>query len=129
MQLRNVTKARIAVENLELADNIAGRFIGLMGRKNLADDSGLLITKCNSIHMFFMRFAIDAVFIDREMTVVRIVRNLQPWRLAGCRDAAHTLELSAGGAQRCGIDTGDEVEVVEHVLVSRRAPFAEQPDP
>jgi len=128
MLLRNVTKGRVAVEKLEIADTFISRFVGLMGRKSMPDDSGLMISNCNNIHMFFMCFPIDAVFIDREMRVAKIVGDLQPWRLAACRAAKHTLELPSGAAERCGIEVGDELEVVEHVRAADYAPTARQAD-
>jgi len=104
-------KNRTAVAQLELAGNFAARLIGLMGKKSLPCGAGLLITKCNSIHMFFMRFAIDAVFVDKAMRVVKIVPGLKPWRVASCSEARHTLELPAGGA--AGIEIGDQLRIVE----------------
>ncbi len=52
---------------------------GLLGRDGLPPDCGMLIERCNAIHTFFMRFAIDAVFLDRNGAVVKIVRNIKPW--------------------------------------------------
>lgn len=54
---------------------------GLIGVKSLPSGEGLLILKCNSIHTFFMSFPIDATFLDRNDNVVRIVRNIRPWRM------------------------------------------------
>ena len=65
----------------EVAETFAERAKGLIGRRGLPAGRGLLILKCNCIHTFFMRFAIDATFLDRENRVVRIVRNVRPWRL------------------------------------------------
>ena len=65
----------------EVAETFAERAKGLIGRRGLPPGRGLLILKCNCIHTFFMRFAIDATFLDRENRVVRIVRNIRPWRL------------------------------------------------
>ena len=57
------------------------RMRGLIGTKSLAPDEGLLIEKCNAIHMCFMSFSIDAYFLDKNNKVVKIVRNIKPWRL------------------------------------------------
>ena len=65
----------------EVAETFAERAKGLIGRDGLASGTGMLITKCNCIHTFFMRFPIDATFLDREGRVVKIVRNIRPWRL------------------------------------------------
>jgi hypothetical protein len=71
-----------------------------MGRASLAADEGMLFTRTGSIHMFFMRFPIDAVFCDAELRVLEVVRGLRPWRTAAARGAKTTIELSAGGAAR-----------------------------
>ena len=65
----------------EVAETFAERAKGLIGRAGLATGTGMLITKCNCIHTFFMRFAIDATFLDREGKVVKVVRNIRPWHL------------------------------------------------
>ena len=81
----------------EVAETFAQRTRGLIGRKGLAPGTGMLITKCNCIHTFFMRFAIDATFLDKSGKVVKVVRNIRPWRLwiwGGWR-AASVLETAA----------------------------------
>ncbi|MBR4654440.1 MAG: DUF192 domain-containing protein [Kiritimatiellae bacterium] len=73
---------------------------GLIGVKSLAPDEGLLIERCNCIHTMFMRFAIDATFMDAEGRIVKTVRNIRPWRLfvwGGWR-ARKVLETAAGQA-------------------------------
>ena len=59
--------------------------------------------------MWFMRFPIDAVFLDRENTVLRVVEHLAPWRIAGCRGAKAVVELPAGEASRVGLAVGDRL--------------------
>ena len=59
--------------------------------------------------MAFMRFAIDAVFLDREDRVVKIAEDLRPWRLAGSRGAKSVIELRAGEAKRRGLTSGDRL--------------------
>jgi uncharacterized membrane protein (UPF0127 family) len=61
--------------------------------------------------MWFMRFAIDAVFLDGESRVLRIATHLKPWRLAGCRGANAVIELRAGECERVGLVPGDVVGV------------------
>lgn len=65
----------------EVARTFPERARGLIGRKGLPPGRGLLILKCNAIHTCFMRFAIDATFLDRNDRVVKVVRNIRPWRL------------------------------------------------
>ena len=64
-----------------MADNPWQRFMGLMGKRELAADAGLCLRPCSSIHMFFMRIALDAVFLDKDGVVVRIYAVATP--LAG----------------------------------------------
>jgi uncharacterized membrane protein (UPF0127 family) len=65
--------------------------------------------------MFFMRFAIDAVFLDRDMKVVGVAHDLRPWRMAARRGARSVLELAAGEAERRGVRAGDVLVLGENV--------------
>ena len=101
---------------LEVADSFFSRFRGLMLRKTLPPGHGLLLEPCNSIHMCFMRFAIDAVYIDREYRVVKVVTGLRPWiGLSLCLHAAGVIELPAHTAMRYGIVRGAQLEMVDAV--------------
>jgi len=82
---------------------------GLLGRSGLEPGEGLLIRPTNSIHMFFMRFSIDVVFLDRDMIVRKIVETLRPWRMAGCRGARFAVEIAPGEAARRGIVVGEQL--------------------
>jgi len=68
----NGVKARVA-------RTLFARIKGLIGTKRLPPGEGMLILHCNAIHTFFMSFAIDATFLDREDRVVKVVRNIRPW--------------------------------------------------
>ena len=83
------------------------RMKGLLGRSSLDAGEGMLFPRTGSIHMFFMRFAIDAVFCSRDLRVVKVVRNLRPWRTAAARGAKVVIELPAGAAE--GIEPGDRL--------------------
>ena len=63
-----------------VARTFAERARGLIGTKDLPDGEGMLITRCNAIHTFFMSFPIDATFLDRNGNVVKTVRGIRPWR-------------------------------------------------
>ena len=65
----------------KVARTFRERTRGLIGTKSLAPNEGLLIEKCNAIHMCFMSFPIDAYFLDKDNQVVKVVRNIRPWRL------------------------------------------------
>lgn len=72
----------------------------------------MLLRRTSSIHMFFMRFAIDAVFLDRDDVVVKVVPDLRPWRIAAARGARSVVELAAGESRRREISVGDRVQLV-----------------
>ena len=80
---------------------------GLLGRSGLEPGAGMLIDAAPSVHMFFMRFPIDVVFLDRERKVVGVRHELRPWRVAGARRAVAALELPAGAAAAAGVEEGD----------------------
>lgn len=102
----------IVTDNLEKADTRLKRMRGLLGRSGLAPDEGLWIDPCSSIHMFFMRFAIDAIFLDPDGYVVRVHEELKPWRMArGGKHAYSVLELPAGRASFFGIKPGQRLVI------------------
>jgi uncharacterized membrane protein (UPF0127 family) len=81
--------------------------IGLLGRASLDADEGMLFRPAGSIHMMFMRFTIDALFLDRDLVVVDVVRGLAPWRMASRRGAKVVVELAEGAA--AGVQPGDQL--------------------
>jgi uncharacterized membrane protein (UPF0127 family) len=104
---------RIVCEQCSIADRFVPRLRGLLGRRGLQDGEGLLLTPSSSIHTFFMRFPIDAVFLDHVLCVVGISLNLRPWKLAGRRGARWVLELPAGKSAQLALRTGDQLRLVE----------------
>ncbi len=114
MKLVNRTLDRVVCQRLELARNVWSRTRGLLGRAPLAEGEGLLIEPCQSVHMFFMRYAIDVVFLDREYRVVALRPGLRPWRVTRYyRDAHSALELPAGAAAKVGLEPGQQLALEE----------------
>ncbi|MDX6506047.1 MAG: uncharacterized protein QOG06_691 [Gaiellaceae bacterium] len=93
-----------------LADRPWTRLRGLIGRSSLDADEGMLFRPAGSIHMFFMRFPIDAVFCDRDLVVLEVVGGLRPWRTASARGAKVVVELAEGAAAR--LEPGTRLELV-----------------
>ena len=89
---------RVVCERCLLADSPFERMRGLLGRDSLAPGEGMLFRPAGSIHMFFMRFAIDAIFCDRDLRVIDVVRGLRPWRVAARRHAKVVIEVAEGAA-------------------------------
>jgi uncharacterized membrane protein (UPF0127 family) len=94
-----------------LADNPASRFRGLMLRRALEPGESLFMAT-SSIQTTFMRFAIDAVFVDREMRVTRVIERLRPWRIAAHRGASGVVEIAAGTCEREAVEIGERLALV-----------------
>ena len=104
---------RTLCETCVVADSPRTRLRGLLGRRELPAGEGLLLRPSSSIHTWFMRFAIDVVFLDRELRVLRIVEAVRPWRFAGCRGAHAVLELGAGAAGSRALTVGDRLRFAD----------------
>lgn len=105
--LRNGT---VVVAQGRVADNVWTRFVGLQFARELPEGHGLLIRPCNSVHMFFVRFPIDVVFLTKDLVVERLLPNLRPWHVSPVVLGAYqTLELPAGAIARCGLAEGDRL--------------------
>ena len=104
----NAGRGSVVAERCRVARSLKDRSVGLLGTAGLAAGHGLWIERSPSIHMFFMRYAIDAVFVDGDGRVVRVVENLRPWRIvAWARGARDCLELPAGSVRPTGTQVGD----------------------
>jgi uncharacterized protein len=104
---------QIVSSNILIADDIISRVIGLMFRsKPLRSSDGLLLEPCKSIHTFFMRYSLDVVFLSNTNLVVKVIRNLKPWKVTPIYfKARKTLELPAGKLPP-DIKEGDTLEVL-----------------
>ena len=100
-------------ERCVVADTMLTRLRGLLGRGALASGDGLLIRPTSAIHTCFMRFPLDAVFLDGDLVVLRTVSHLRAWRFAACRGSQSVLELAAGEISRRGIRPGDRLRLAE----------------
>ncbi|MDD3874710.1 MAG: DUF192 domain-containing protein [Methanosarcina sp.] len=106
-------KDQIVADRVGWADTFWKRFIGLMGKKAMEKGEGLLLKNCSSIHCFFMRFPIDAVYLSEDWTVLGM-ETLKPWSLGSrVKKTRHTLELASGS-----VDTniiGEKLEMIEDI--------------
>ena len=99
----------VVCERCLLAETALTRMKGLLGRSELPSGEGILLKPASSVHTAFMRFPIDAVFLDRDMHIVKVASALRPWRAAGARGAKSVLEIAAGEAARRGLSVGDRL--------------------
>ena len=100
---------RIVCERVVVADRAHRRMRGLLGRKYLRQGEGMVLRPGWSIHTAFMRFPIDAVFLDADQVVIRIEHEVGPWRTVSCRGAREVVEMAAGESRRRGLEVGDRV--------------------
>jgi hypothetical protein len=105
-QLRTVDGS-VVCARCTIASTPLARMKGLLGRSSLDPGEGMLLPRTGAIHMFFMRLAIDAVFCDRDLRVVKVVRGLRPWRTAAARGAKFVIELPVGAA--AALEPGDRL--------------------
>jgi uncharacterized membrane protein (UPF0127 family) len=108
----NLTRGTALCEGV-LADRPLSRMRGLLGRDSLPAGEGMLLRPAPSIHTAFMRFPIDALFLDSNLTVLGIEAEMRPWRVASRRRARAVLELAAGESGRLGVRIGDRLSVRE----------------
>ena len=112
---------RIVCERVVVADRAHRRMRGLLGRKYLREGEGMVLRPGWSIHTAFMRFPIDAVFLDADQVVIKIEHEVGQWRTVSCRGAREVVELSAGECRRRGLEVGDRVAWASRSAADARA--------
>ena len=112
MEIFNSTKKTFLAKKALIAKSFFSRLIGLMGRSHLDHEEALVIPGCQAIHMFFMKFAIDAVFVDKKGYVVGIIKSLRPFALSPIFFKANSvIELPAGTIEKSCTEIGDQIEI------------------
>lgn len=111
MRIINTSRNTTIADTVCVADTSLSRMVGLLGRKNIPAGEALVITRCRSIHMFFMRFSIDVLFIDKEDRVVGVVETIGPFQLSPLFfRARYAVELKCGTIQASRTQVGDQLE-------------------
>jgi uncharacterized protein len=123
MQLVRVRDGAVVAADLRVAGTFTTQLLGLMFRAGLRSGEGLWLHSCNAIHMMFMRFSIDVLFLRSEPRpqpgtegeLLKVCSNVRPWiGMAWCMGASTTVELAAGTASRMGLRAGDLLCVREN---------------
>jgi uncharacterized membrane protein (UPF0127 family) len=110
MRAFDLNNGKEIAAKVEVADSFLSRMKGLLGRQNLPTGQALLITHCKSIHMFFMQFPIDVIFLDKKNTVVGIVNDIKPYQLSKTYwKASFALECPAGTIKANEVVLGDQI--------------------
>ena len=111
----NESRSTTVGDHVRVARSLVDRTVGLLGTAELAAGEGLWIEGAPSIHMFFMRYPIDAVFVAKDGRVTKVVEHLKPWRVVWwARGARDCLELPIGAVAASGTRVGDRLRLVEH---------------
>ena len=105
----NATQNNVVAACVDIADNPWDRFWGLMNKPGVPEGYGLWIVPCSDIHSLFMRFEFDAVFVDKQGKVVKLVEKMKPWGLSLAKGAHAVLELDGGVIAKAGIHLYDEI--------------------
>jgi uncharacterized protein len=105
--------AVLVVDQLAIAESFWQRGRGLLGRSRLEANEALWIKPCNNIHTFFMKFAIDCVFVDSKMEIKSIAKSVVPFRFVGPYwKSSSVIEMPSGLAEMKNLKIGDQLYVV-----------------
>jgi uncharacterized membrane protein (UPF0127 family) len=121
-ELRNTRTGRPIAQTVIAAFEPAARRKGLLGRNSFAKGSAMVIAPSNAIHTFWMRFAIDALFVRRDGVVVKVRRSIPPWRVAATLWAYAVIELPAGTLAADDASVGDVLTMVAAAETVAEAP-------
>jgi len=109
--VRNQTRGTVLGDAIDLADTSEKRRTGLLKHTHLEPGTGLWIVPCESVHTFFMKFAIDLVYIDSKHKVRKVRHAVPAWRLSACLTAHSILELPPGTAKETNTVAGDSLAI------------------
>ena len=111
LRVRNQPKNSTLADRAGVADSSATRKRGLLKHTGLAEGEGLWIVPCEGVHSFFMKFAIDVVFLSKKRQVVKIRPNMLKSRIALSLRAHSVLELPVGMIEKTNTRPGDQLEL------------------
>jgi len=110
-RVRNLTRDTLIGDAIDSAETSAERRTGLLKHTKLEEGAGLWIVPCEAVHTFFMKFAIDLIYLDRRKRVRGVRRAVGPWRFSMCLPAHSVIELPPGTIDRTNTQKGDQLEL------------------
>jgi uncharacterized membrane protein (UPF0127 family) len=113
LRLSNRRTGDLIADQVAVADNPWTRMKGLLGKQDMQQGHALLIRPCSSVHTFFMRFNLDVMFLDRQHRVLKVVKDLKAFRLAGARGSHIVVEFTGGALADLEILPGDQMDLAE----------------
>ncbi len=112
MKIINLTQKTIVSTRAKIANSFFSRLKGLLGKEEFSPEDALVIGGCQAIHMFFMKFAIDVVFVDQKNKVVGLIENIKPFRMSPFFiRARRAVELPVGSIKKSCTCLGDFLEI------------------
>lgn len=111
-QVKNLDRKTQLATRMEVARTSQSRSKGLLGRTGLEPGEALWIVPCEAVHTFWMRFAIDLVYIDKQRRVRKVKSSVPPWRMSACLSAHSIIELPAGVVLQTQTQPGDQLEFI-----------------
>jgi uncharacterized protein len=115
LRIRNITRDAVLADAADIADTSEKRRTGLLKRQSLERGDGLLITPCEGIHSFGMKFPFDALFLSRDRKVLKVRASMKARRISLCLPAHSVLELPSGTAAETGTVPGDQLDWEKYV--------------
>jgi uncharacterized membrane protein (UPF0127 family) len=113
VSVMNDTRATLIGDRVEVANTSFGRLVGLLGRRNLAPGGGLWIRPSSGVHTVGMLFPIDVVGLDKKLTVIKLWKNLVPYRVTSVSWTINSvIELPSGRIAEAGIQIGDSLRMI-----------------
>jgi uncharacterized membrane protein (UPF0127 family) len=112
-ELVNSRTGDVVAHEVRTALDSATRRKGLLGLDGMPSGSALIIAPCSAIHTWFMRFAIDVVFVAKDGRVIKVRERLNAWRMSAALSAHAVVELPAG-AIASGTRKGDQLLLRAH---------------
>lgn len=114
MKIINLTKGTVLADSATLADTPLSRIKGLLGKREFLRGQAMILRPCNSIHTFFMTFAIDVLFVNKSHQIVKTLSDLSPFKLSNiCFKSSYAVELPAGIITATNSSVGDILQIVE----------------
>lgn len=113
-QAFNHTRQTYLATSLSVANTHWTRLRGLLGLRSedFPNGCGLWIVPCRGVHTLGMAFPIDVVYLDRNLNVVDVRENVQPWRFTPVHiEAASVLELPSRTTTHTNTAVGDKIEI------------------
>lgn len=114
MKIYNSKQNSLVADDVKVAQTFCSRSVGLLSRKSLGDDEALIIKPCCSIHTFFMKFEIDALFINKKNEIIALYQNVKPWRVLPLHlNSTFVIELPSGKISSQNLQKGDIIQINE----------------